>query len=154
MSRSLHIHRGDAEARRFDELTDQVIGACIEVHRCLGPGLLESAYEECLCHELSLRKLSFERQVPLPLHYKSVHLECGYRLDVVVERQLVVELKAIEALLPIHEAQLLTYLKLSRMTCGLLVNFHVPVLKAGLKRVVNEFPEFSASPRLRGSIRV
>ena len=154
MSRNLHIHRGDAETRRFDELTDQVIGACIEVHRCLGPGLLESAYEECLCHELSLRKLAFERQVPLPVQYKAVKLECGYRLDLVVERQLVLELKAVETLLPIHQAQLLTYLKLSGMTYGLLVNFHVPVLKAGLKRVVNEFPDFSASPRLRGSIRV
>ncbi len=154
MSRTLHIHRGDAEARRFDELTDQVIGVCIEVHRCLGPGLLESAYEECLCHELSLRKLAFERQVPLPVQYKAVKLDCGYRLDIVVERQLVLELKAVESLLPIHEAQLLTYLKLSGMSCGLLVNFHVPVLKAGLKRIVNEFPDLSAPPRLRGSITV
>lgn len=129
MSTTLNIHRGDAEARRFDELTDRVIGACIEVHRCLGPGLLESAYEECLCHELSLRDLSFERQ-------------------------LVLELKTVEALQPIHQAQLLTYLKLSGMTYGLLVNFHVPVLKHGLKRIVNEFPDFSAPPRLRGSTNV
>ena len=154
MSTTLNIHRGDAEARRFDELTDQVIGACIEVHRCLGPGLLESAYEECLCHELSLRNLAFERQVPLPVHYKAVKLDCGYRLDIVVDRQLVLELKTVEALLPIHQAQLLTYLKLSGMTHGLLVNFHVPVLKHGLKRIVNEFPDFSAPPRLRGSTNV
>ena len=151
MSTTLNIHRGDAETRRFDELTDRVVGACIEVHRCLAPGLLESAYEECLCHELSLRKLSFKRQVPLPVQYKGVKLECGYRLDVVVEEQLVLELKTVEALLPIHQAQLLTYLKLSGIACGLLINFHVPVLKHGLKRIVNEFPDFSASPRLRGS---
>jgi GxxExxY protein len=149
-SRTLNIHRGDAEARRFDELTDQVIGACIEVHRVPGPGLLESAYEECLCHELSVRNLAFERQVPLPVQYKAVKLECGYRLDLVVKQQLVLELKAIEALLPIHEAQLLTYLKLSGKTCGLLVNFHVPALKDGLKRIVNQFPDLSAPPRLRG----
>lgn len=154
MATTLNIHRGDAEARRFDELTDQVIGACIEVHRALGSGLLESAYEECLCHELSLRKLAFERQVPLPVTYKAVKLDCGYRLDIVVEQQLVLELKTVEALLPIHQAQLLTYLKLSGMTYGLLVNFHVPVLKDGLKRIVNEFPDFSASPRLRGSTNV
>jgi GxxExxY protein len=154
MGTTLNIHRGDAEARRFDELTDRIIAACIEVHRCLGPGLLESAYEECLCHELSLRKLAFERQVPLPVRYKGVNLDCGYRLDIVVERQLVLELKTVEALLPIHQAQLLTYLKLSGLTFGLLVNFHVPVLKHGLKRIVNQFPDLSASPRLRGSINV
>jgi GxxExxY protein len=154
MGTTLNIHRGDAEARRFDELTDQVIGACIEVHRALGPGLLESAYEECLCHELSLRKLAFERQVPMPVAYKAVKLDCGYRLDIVVERRLVLELKTVETLLPIHQAQLLTYLKLSGMTYGLLVNFHVPVLKHGLKRIVNEFPDFSAPPRLRGSNNV
>jgi GxxExxY protein len=154
MATTLNIHRGDAEARRFDELTDQVIGACIEVHRALGPGLLESAYEECLCHELSLRRLAFERQVPLPVTYKAVRLDCGYRLDIVVERQLVLELKTVEALLPIHQAQLLTYLKLSGITYGLLVNFHVALLKDGLKRIVNEFPDFSAPPRLRGSQNV
>jgi GxxExxY protein len=154
MATTLNIHRGDAEARRFDELTDQVIGACIEVHRALGPGLLESAYEECLCHELSLRKLAFERQVPLPVNYKAVKLDCGYRLDIVVEGKLVLELKTVETLLPIHQAQLLTYLKLSSLTYGLLINFHVPVLKHGLKRIVNEFPDFSAPPRLRGSTNV
>ena len=154
MATRLNIHRGDAEARRFDELTDQAIAACIEVHRTLGPGLLESADEECVCHELPVRRLSFERQVPLPVQYKGVKLDCGYRLDIVVERQLLLELKTVEALLPIHHAQLLTYLKLGRMTYGLLVNFHVPVLKEGLKRIVNQFPDFSASPRLRGSTNV
>ena len=150
MNRGLDIHRGDAEARSFDELTDSVIAASIDVHRHLGPGLLESAYEECLCHEISLRKLAFERQVPLPVRYKAVSLDCGYRLDVVVDNRLVLELKAVESLQPIHEAQLLTYLKLSGMKCGLLINFNVPVLKAGLKRIVYQFPDSSAPPRLRG----
>ena len=150
MNRTLNIHRGDAEARRFDEITDRVIGACIQIHRELGPGLLESAYEECLCHELSLAKMSFERQKPLPIRYKNVQLDCGYRLDLVVEDKLVVELKTVEALLPIHEAQLLTYLKLSGLPFGLLINFNVPLLKDGLKRMVNKLPDFSASPRLRG----
>ena len=154
MNRTLNIHRGDAEARRLDLLTEQVIGACIEVHRTLGPGLLESAYEECLCHELSLRKIRFERQVPLPVQYKAVKLDCGYRMDLVIEKRIVIELKTVESLLPIHEAQLLTYLKLSGIKCGLLVNFHVPLLKSGLKRIVNELPDLSAPPRLRGSIHV
>ena len=150
MSRTLEIHRGDAEARRFDDLTDKVIGACIEIHQAVGPGLLESAYEGCLCHELSLAGLQFERQKPLPVHYKGVNLDCGYRLDLVIENRLVMELKAVEQLLPVHEAQLLTYLKLSGMPLGLLVNFNVARLKDGLKRMVNRFPDFSASLRLRG----
>jgi len=150
MNRSMNIHRGDAEARSFDELSEKVIGACIEIHRHLGPGLLESAYEECLCHELSLAGVKFERQKTLPLSYKSVKLDCGYRLDVVLEGSLIVELKTVDQLLPIHEAQLLTYLKLSGISLGLLINFNVPTLKQGLKRIVNNFPDFSASPRLRG----
>jgi GxxExxY protein len=154
MTYSLNIHRGDAEARRFDEISDVVISACIEIHKHLGPGLLESAYEECLCHELSVRRIRFERQKPLPITYKSVRLDCGYRIDLLVAEKLIVELKAVEELLPIHEAQLLTYLKLSNLPFGLLINFHVPVLKHGLKRIVNSFPELSASPRLRGSTNV
>ena len=150
MTRVLDIHRGDTEARSFDELTDRMIGWCIEIHRQLGPGLLESAYEECLCHELSRARIQPERQKPLPVSYKSVKLDCGYRLDLVVGGKLIVELKAIEALLPIHEAQLLTYLKLSGLPCGLLVNFNVPLLKQGLKRMVNQFPDASATPRRRG----
>lgn len=153
MNRSLNIHRGDAEARRFDEITDCVIGACIEIHRHLGPGLLESAYEECLCHELSLRGVCFERQKPLPVMYKSVRLDCGYRMDLVVAQKVVVELKTVEALLPIHEAQLLTYLKLSNLPIGLLINFHMPALKYGIKRIVNSFLETSAPPRLRGELK-
>jgi GxxExxY protein len=150
MSRVLEIHRGDAEARSLDELTDKVNGACIEIHRHLGPGLLESAYDECLCFELARAGIKFERQKPLPVFYKNVKLDCDYRLDLVIDGKLTVELKAVDELLPIHEAQLLTYLKLSGSPCGLLVNFNVPVLKQGLKRIVNRFPDFSAPPRLRG----
>ena len=152
MRNGLH-NRRDAETQSFNELTERVIGACIEIHRSLGPGLLESAYEECLCHELSLAGVSFERQRPLPAHYKGVNLDCGYRLDLVVEQRLVVELKAVESLMPIHEAQLLTYLKLSGLTLGLLINFNVPVLKSGIMRIVNNFHD-SAPPRLRGEFRI
>jgi GxxExxY protein len=146
------INRRDAETQSFNELTERVIGACIEIHRALGPGLLESAYEECLCHELSIAGISFERQKSLPVHYKNVKLDCGYRLDLVVEQKVIVELKAIENLMPIHEAQLLTYLKLSGLTLGLLINFNVPMLKNGIKRIVNNFQD-SASPRLCGEIK-
>jgi len=146
------INRRDAETLSFNELTERVIGACIEIHRSLGPGLLESAYEECLCHELSAAHIGFERQKPLPVRYKGVNLDCGYRLDLVIEQKLIVELKAIEQLLPIHEAQLLTYLKLSGLTLGLLINFNVPVLKSGIKRIANNFQD-SASPRLSGRIK-
>ena len=126
-------HRGTETQR--DTLTERVIGAAIEVHRELGPGLLESAYEECLCHELTLKGLSFVRQISLPVSYKELKLDCGYRLDIVVENQLVLELKSVETLLPVHEAQLLTYLKLSGISTGLLMNFNVPVLKSGLRRM-------------------
>lgn len=122
---------------RADALSKQVIGAAIEVHRALGPGLLESAYEECVCYELRQQGLAFARQVPLPLVYKGVHLECGYRLDILVEGLVLIELKTVDQLLPIHEAQLLTYLKLKGLWLGLLVNFNVPVLKSGIKRMVN-----------------
>jgi GxxExxY protein len=128
------IHHGDTEARGgllHEELTEQVIGAAVEVHRALGPGLLESAYEECLCHELHLRKITFERQVPLPVEYKSVKLDCGYRIDLIVENALVLELKCVEHVLPVHEAQLLTYLKLTSRRVGLILNFNVSVLTRG-----------------------
>ena len=127
-------HR-DTEAQR-DALSEKVIGCAIEVHRHLGPGLLESAYEMCLCHELEAAGLTFRRQVPLPVRYKQVSLEMGYRLDVVVEDELVVELKTVGAIARIHEAQLLTYLKLSGYPRGLILNFHAPVLKDGIKRMV------------------
>ena len=115
----------------------EIIGACIEVHRILGPGLLESAYEMCLCYELSQRKLSFQRQVPLPVDFKGMRMDCGYKMDVVVENSILLELKSIEELGPIHDAQLLTYLKLSRLKIGLLINFNVPLMKDGIKRMVN-----------------
>ncbi|MEN6428772.1 MAG: GxxExxY protein [Phycisphaerales bacterium] len=117
-----------------NEITERIIGAAIEVHRALGPGLLESAYEECLCHDLQLAGLSFERQRPLPVEYKGIRLECGYRLDLLVENAVVVEIKAISAIEPIHEAQLLTYLRLGGWRVGLLINFNVPVLRNGIRR--------------------
>lgn len=118
------------------ECTERIIGAAIEVHRELGPGLLESAYEECLCWELSARNMTFERQVALPVVYRGRRLDVGYRLDLVVESCVVVEIKAVEALLAIHEAQLLTYLRLSGHRVGLLINFNVPFLRDGIKRRV------------------
>ena len=119
----------------INHLTSEVIGAAIEVHKALGPGLLESAYEECLCHELTLKRIRYDRQKPLPVEYKDVKLDCGYRLDLVVENRLIVELKACDNLLPIHDAQLLTYLRLTNIKLGLLINFNVPVLKDGIKRL-------------------
>ncbi len=135
----MSVHHGGTEARRalvHEDLSREVIGAAIEVHRHLGPGLLESAYEECLCHELSLRRIAFERQVPLPVEYKNVKLDCGYRIDIVVEDAIVVELKCVDAVLPVHEAQLLTYLKLSGKKLGLIFNFHRATLKDGIVRKV------------------
>jgi GxxExxY protein len=119
----------------LNDLSGKVIGLCIKIHRELGPGLLEGAYEECLAYELSEAGLRFERQRPLPVRYKEVHPDCGYRLDLVVEDVLIIELKAVTELHPIHQAQLLTYLKLDRKSLGLLVNFNVPILKQGVKRV-------------------
>src|SRR6266849_2822016 len=116
------------EERHRDPRTSPIIAAAIEVHRHLGPGLLESAYEECLCHELLLMGLDFRRQVPLPVIYKGLPLDCGYQIDLIVQDEVVVELKAIERILPIHQAQLLTYLKLAEKRVGLLINFNVPVL--------------------------
>jgi len=118
----------------LNRMTEQIIGAGIEVHRTLGPGLLESAYEECLCRELSLREIPFDRQRPLPVEYKGVKLDCGYRLDLLVAGSVVVEIKAVTAIESIHEAQLLTYLKLGGWKLGLLINFNVPVLKDGIRR--------------------
>lgn len=126
-----------AENQNINRVTEKIIGCAISVHRGLGPGLLESAYEECLSFELTQNRLAFKRQVPLPVVYKGVKLECGYRMDIVVENLVIVELKAVERVLPVHEAQLLSYLKLYDKKIGLLINFHVPVLKNGLKRIVN-----------------
>jgi len=119
------------------ELTGQILGAAIEVHKQLGPGLLESTYQACLCHELELRGISFECQKPLPLEYKGIRLECGYRIDLLVADLVIVEIKSVEALAPIHAAQLLTYLKLTGVKVGFLINFNVVVLKDGIRRLVH-----------------
>jgi GxxExxY protein len=117
-----------------DALTEKIIGRAIEVHRALGPGLLESAYEQCLARELSLANVAFRLQVPIPIEYKGVQLDCGFRIDVLVDTQVIVELKSVERLLPIHEAQLLTYMKLATMDKGLLINFNVKRLVDGIRR--------------------
>jgi GxxExxY protein len=141
------------EKVKLDHITRQIIGAAIEVHKAVGPGLLESAYQACLAYELRQRGIRVEEQAPLPLLYKDVRLDCGYRLDLVVEDSVIVEIKAAEQLAPIHDAQLLSYLRLSNKKVGLLINFHSRVLKDGLKRIVNKFPDsansaFSAVGRL------
>lgn len=128
-------------AVEINRLTNEIIGAAIEVHKALGPGLLESAYEECLCRELKLRGIPFERQAPLRVDYKGLHLDCGYRLDLLVGDAVVVELKAVEALLPVHKAQMLTYLKLGGWKAGLLLNFNSAVLRDGIVRVVHGLEE-------------
>lgn len=120
-----------------DRLSNEIIGAAIEVHKQLGPGLLESAYEYCLAHELGLRNIPFERQKELPVLYKGVPIDCGYRLDLLIGNLVIVELKAVDKLLPIHEAQLLTYLKLTKCKLGLLLNFNMILLKNGIQRVAN-----------------
>lgn len=120
----------------FDAMSNQVIGCALEVHRQLGPGLLESTYEACLAYELEQAGLGVQRQMPMPVTYKNVKLDCGYRVDLLVEGQLIVELKSVERVLPIHEVQLLSYLKLANVSVGLLVNFNVGLLKDGIKRMV------------------
>ena len=122
--------------KNLNELTEAIIGAAMEVHRTLGPGLLESTYEMCLCRELSIREIPFERQVPIAVEYKGVKLDCGYRADIVVAGMILAEIKAIDSLLPIHDAQLLSYLKLGGWKIGLLINFNVEMLKNGLRRRV------------------
>ena len=124
------------EREELNEISGQIIGSAIEVHRALGPGLLETAYEACLAHELFQRGLAVERQKHLPITYKTVELDAAYRLDLLVERRVVVELKAVEQVHPIHKTQLLTYLKLSGLKLGLLINFNVKVLKDGIDRVI------------------
>ena len=120
----------------FDKLSEKVIGCAIEVHRHLGPGLLESPYEQCLARELSINQISFELQCPLPVMYKGLRLDCGYRVDILIEKQLIVELKAVAKLLSVYEAQILTYMKLSEISIGLLINFNEELLKNGIKRFV------------------
>ena len=136
------MEQEDGKTGSFGDCSSEAIGACIEVHRHLGPGLLESAYEHCLARELTLRGLQFERQRPLPLEYKGTRLDCGYRLDFVIEHALIVEIKCVDTVLQIHHAQLLTYLRLTGVPAGLLVNFREAVLKNGLRRLTlsSRFP--------------
>ncbi|MBN2139130.1 MAG: GxxExxY protein [Sedimentisphaerales bacterium] len=140
------------EKDRLDQITDGVIGAAIKVHRALGPGLLESAYEACLVFELAELGYKVERQKPVPVVYREVKLDCGYRADVIVEQAVVVEIKVVEHIVPIHKAQLLSYLKLTGCTVGLLVNFNVKVLKDRIVRMVMNYPDtlvFSADSAVR-----
>jgi GxxExxY protein len=133
--KSMKSMKGD-ESMEFSELSNKVIGCAIEVHRELGPGLLESTYEQCLAHELSLQGIGFKVQHPLPVEYKGLRLDCGYRVDVLVKDQIILELKSVEELKSIHEAQLLTYMKLAKIKQGFLINFNVHKLKQGLKSFV------------------
>jgi GxxExxY protein len=131
-------HRGtESTEGSSTHLTHEVLGAAIEVHRHLGPGLLESAYQACLGRELRFKQIAFESQVPLPLHYRELMLECGYRIDFIVERSVLVEVKAVSKVHPIHKAQVLTYLKLTTLRLGLLINFNVEVLHHGVHRIIN-----------------
>ena len=129
-------HGGTEKIIFYKNLTNSIIASSIEVHRTLGPGLLESAYEECLCHELYLKHIPFKRQKPLPLEYKGVTLDCGYRIDIVVDNSVIVEVKCVDRIAPVHEAQTLTYLKLSGIRVGLIINFYTDVLRRGIKRLV------------------
>ncbi len=130
---------------RLNAISEAIIGAAIDVHKAVGPGLLESAYEACLAYELRQRGLKVEQQKELPLKYRDVQLDCGYRLDLLVEDIVIVEVKALEALLPIHQAQLMSYLRLTKCRLGLIINFNVTQLTRGVKRVVNEFPDSALS---------
>jgi GxxExxY protein len=125
----------------MNRITETVIGCCIEIYKTLGPGLLESAYEECLCHELHLAGLRFEKQRPLPVRYKGVRLDYGYRLDIIVEQCIILEIKSVDRLTSVHQAQMLTYLKMTGLTLGLLINFNIPALKTGIRRIVNNFDD-------------
>ena len=122
---------------QINDITGEIIGCCVEIHKELGPGLLESAYEECLAYELTHAGLLFERQESIPVRYKEIHIEYGYRMDFVVEGQVIVELKSVESLSSVHTAQILTYMKFAKMNAGLLINFNVSMLKNGIKRFIN-----------------
>jgi GxxExxY protein len=137
----LLILLNDTNIMDINKLSSKIIGAAIEVHKALGPGLLGSAYEKCLCHEINLQGISFEKQKPLAVSYKGIKLDCGYRLDVVVENAIILELKSCEKIKPVHKAQLLTYLKLTGLNLGLLLNFHTTVMRDGIVRIVNKLNE-------------
>jgi len=130
-----------SKSEKLNNITETIIGVAINIHRELGPGLLESAYEVCMVYDLAHAGLKVEQQKPLPVVYRGVRLECAYRLDLVVEDEVIVEIKSVEKLLPIHQVQLMSYLKLFDYKVGLLINFNVKVLKNGIKRVVNDFPD-------------
>lgn len=141
------------EEKRLNKITETILGVAINIHRALGPGLLESTYEACMVYDLSQTGLRVEQQKSLPVVYRGVKLECGYRLDLMIETEVIVEIKSIEKLLPIHKAQLMSYLKLSGCKVGLLINFNVEVLKDGIQRVVNNFPGSPHSPRSQRPLR-
>jgi GxxExxY protein len=136
----------DDEAHKLNRITETNIGAAIKVHKALGPGLLESVYENCLAFEISRAGLSVQQQIPMPVTYQSISLDCGYRLDLLIDDKVIVEVKAVESILPIHKAQLMTYLRLAQCSVGLLINFNVTVLKDGIVRVVHKFPDNSIQP--------
>lgn len=135
------------QEERLNKITETIIGVAIGIHKALGPGLLESAYEACMVYDLTQAGLWVEQQKSLPVVYREVKLECGYRLDLLVEKEVIVEIKSIERFLPIHKAQLMSYLKLADCKVGLLINFNVEILKDGIQRVVNNFPDFPRPPR-------
>ena len=135
------------QEERLNKITETIIGVAINIHRALGPGLLESAYEVCMVYDLIQVGMKVEQQKPLPVVYRGVKLECGYRLDLMIENEVVVEIKSIDKLLPIHKAQLMSYLKLADCKVGLLINFNVELLKDGIQRVVNNFPDSPRPPR-------
>jgi len=135
------------QEERLNKITETIIGVAINIHRALGTGLLESAYEACMVYDLIQVGMKVEQQKPLPVVYRGVKLECGYRLDLMIENEVVVEIKSIDKLLPIHKAQLMSYLKLADCKVGLLINFNVELLKDGIQRVVNNFPDSPRPPR-------
>jgi GxxExxY protein len=135
------------EGEKLNKVTETIISAAVDVHRALGPGLLESAYEACMVYDLAKAGLKVEQQKPLPIVYRGIKLECAYRLDLMIDNEVIVEIKSVEKFLPIHQAQLLSYLKLSERKVGLLINFNVKILKNGIKRVVNNFPDTLRSQR-------
>ena len=135
------------QEERLNKITETIIGVAIGIHKALGPGLLESAYEACMVYDLTQAGLRVEQQKSLPVVYREVKLECGYRLDLLVEKEVIVEIKSIERFLPIHKAQLMSYLKLADCKVGLLINFSVEILKDGIQRVVNNFPDSLRPPR-------
>jgi GxxExxY protein len=137
----------------INDLTYELNGAAMEVHRELGPGLLESTYEAVFCRELSLRGIPFVRQQAIPVIYKGELIDCGFRLDVIVDNRVIVELKSVERILPIHEAQILTYLKLSKLSLGLLINFNVRVLKDGIRRIANNLPDSPSASSLTSAVQ-